>query len=67
MRLLDEWHAEMMETSDSAADPMWTVMQEGGPFHVRSNLAGYCERLRATGRAHHADALERRHRARCWK
>ena len=65
--LLGRWHADMMDSSDSAADPLWTVMQEGGPLHVRAELASYCERLRATGRVHHAEALERRHGARCWR
>lgn len=67
MRLLDEWHGEMMDTSESATDPLWTVMQEGGAFHTRTNLASYCERLRSTGRAHHAEALERRHGKRNWQ
>jgi len=56
--LLDEWHADMMSTSEHAADPLRTVMREGGPFHVRGELENYCRRLRATGRAHHAAKLE---------
>ena len=67
LALLDRWHADMMSSSESAEDPMWAVMQEGGPFHVRANLASYCERLRDTGRGHHADALKRRHGQRCWQ
>ena len=62
-KLLEEWHAEMMETSDSQVDPLWTVIREGGPFHVRGRLREYCEYLRQTGRARHAEALERRHRS----
>lgn len=58
---LETWHAEMMATSESDADPLWTVIREGGPYHTRGMLARYCERLRATGRAHHADALLARH------
>jgi arylsulfatase A-like enzyme len=60
---LHEWHAEMMAASESDTDPMWTVMREGGPFHTRGRLERYCQRLRDTGRAHHADALMRRHGA----
>ena len=55
--LLEAWTAEMMTGSDSATDPMWTVLREGGPFHTRSRLDAYCQRLRQTGRAHHADFL----------
>jgi arylsulfatase A-like enzyme len=57
--LLDEWTAAMMDTSESPEDPLWTVMREGGPYHTRGRLAAYCERLRATGRAHHAEFLEK--------
>ncbi len=56
--LLEDWTAEMMTTSESPVDPLWLVMREGGPFHTRGKLVGYCERLRATGRAHHAGFLE---------
>lgn len=62
VRLLEEWHAKMM-SSESQIDPLWTVIREGGPFHVRGRLREYCEYLRQTGRAHHAEALERRHRS----
>jgi len=59
--MLDEWHTKMMETSDSRVDPLWTVMKEGGPLHTRDALEKYCERLRASGRAHHAERLEKKH------
>lgn len=58
---LHQWHAGMMATSDSATDPLWTVMREGGPYHARGQLARYLERLRATGREQAAMELERRH------
>ena len=58
LALIEQWTAEMMAGSDCAVDPMWQVMQEGGPFHTRGRLADYCRRLRATGRARHADFLE---------
>jgi len=56
--LLEQWTGDMMSRSTSAEDPMWLVMREGGPSHTQNQLASYCERLRATGRAHHADFLE---------
>jgi arylsulfatase A-like enzyme len=54
---LDAWYAEMAQP----IDPMQTVMEEGGPFHTRGQLARYCERLRETGRGHWADALAAAH------
>jgi arylsulfatase A-like enzyme len=57
--LLDDWTADMMAKSESPVDPLWTVMQEGGPYHTRGRLGAYAERLRATGRAKHADFLEK--------
>jgi len=59
--LLEEWRGEMMKRSSTNIDPLMTVMREGGPFHCRGELPAYLKRLRATGRAHHADALEKRH------
>jgi choline-sulfatase len=57
LALLEGWLAEQMASSPAAVDPMWTVLREGGPFHTRGKLESYCERLRATGRGHHADRL----------
>jgi arylsulfatase A-like enzyme len=56
--LIEQWTDEMMRTSTSQIDPMWTVMAEGGPYHSRGYLESYCKRLRETGRAHHADFLQ---------
>ena len=58
---LERWTAGMMETSASGKDPMWTVIREGGPYHSRGWLRAYVERLKATGRGHHAEELLRRH------
>ena len=58
---LEAWTGEMMATSDCDTDPLWTVIREGGPYHTRGFLREYCERLRQTGRAHHAEALMARH------
>lgn len=58
--LIEQWTAEMMSASRFREDPMWTVMREGGPFHTRGErTTNYLKRLRDTGRAHHADFLEK--------
>ena len=64
MRLLDEWVTEQMKKSDSPADPMWTVIQEGGPFHTRGDMAldSYLEKMRKQDRHEAADRLESRYR-----
>ena len=59
---LAEWQQAMARRSQADVDPMWTVLQEGGPYHVRDDLERYVERLRATGRAHHAERLLAAHR-----
>lgn len=62
-RLLEAWHGEMMFKSETDIDPLMTVMREGGPYHTRGELPAYLARLRATGRADAATALEARHPA----
>ena len=62
LALLERWQAEMMAGSDSAVDPLWTVIREGGPWHTRGRLEAYVERLRQTGRAAQAEALLTRYR-----
>ena len=57
--LLEQWTTDMMTASPYVEDPLWQVMAEGGPFHTRSSLAEYCARLRASGRAQHAEFLEK--------
>jgi len=61
MRYLADWEHEMMLTSRANVDPMMTVLREGGAYHTRGFLPGYLERLRATGRAGHAEKLARLH------
>ncbi len=60
-RYLLDWHQQMMMTSRSDVDPLWTVIREGGPFHAKGNLPAYCERLKKTGRAKGAEELMKRH------
>lgn len=61
MRLLDEWHGQMMQTASHPQDPMWTVINEGGPLHTRGQLPDYLRRLRATNRAELAEKLAAKH------
>lgn len=61
-RLLLKWHDEMMLSSNSVIDPLWTVISEGGPFHTIGHLDEYLVRLRETGREEGAKELERRHK-----
>lgn len=61
MRMLGEWECEQMLTSQTNVDPMMTVLREGGSHHTRGCLPAYLERLRATGRAAHAERLARLH------
>jgi arylsulfatase A-like enzyme len=61
LALLERWQAQMMATSDSDVDPLWTVMREGGPLHTRGWLERYCQRLRDSGRGALAERLAARH------
>lgn len=61
-RKLLAWQETMMESSPSPIDPMWTVMQEGGPYHTVGELPGYVRRLETTGRADKAAQLRGRYR-----
>lgn len=71
-RLL-RWHDRQMATvvrrSSDAIDPLWTVIQEGGPYHARisrmhpgrpgiEGFGNYLERLVATGRSEAAAQLK---------
>ena len=59
--LLERWLAEAMVSASHPQDPMWVVLHEGGPKHVRGNLPRYLDRLRATGRERWAKHLAARH------
>jgi arylsulfatase A-like enzyme len=58
--LLEDWTKAQLERT-GLGDPMDTVRAEGGPFHVRTHLGPYVERLRATGRGEWARVLLERH------
>lgn len=59
-KLLDAWREEMLSSSPHP-DPMDEVLAEGGPFHVRGELAAYLPRLRETGRGAWTDHLAERY------
>ena len=65
-RLL-RWHDQQMAKMPAPkTDPLWTVIQEGGPFHAQhagpnSPLPKYLQRLEATNRAAGAAALRRKY------
>ncbi|MHA1688052.1 MAG: sulfatase [Promethearchaeota archaeon] len=52
LQLLEDWQWEMMKTSETRIDPIWTVIKEGGPHHARYELKGYLKRLKKSGREH---------------
>ncbi len=60
LRCMDEWMGEQMYRG-LRGDPFWGVIAEGGPLHANANSQNwqeYLDHLRATGRGHHADALD---------
>lgn len=61
--LLERWQAAMMRSATHPTDPMWTVLAEGGPKHIRGQLPDYIRRLRLTGRDEWASMLEARYPA----
>jgi len=57
---------ERLSAACSLGDPFRQVQSEGGPYHARvdgPDWAPYLERLKTTGRAHHADWLVANHNA----
>jgi arylsulfatase A-like enzyme len=57
---LDSWVATELARSYADRDPLETILEEGGPYHVQGELPGYLDHLRATGRGHWADVLAAR-------
>ena len=56
--LLLKWQDEMMKKSLYQTDPLWTVMKEGGPYHVHGQLEGFLKRLEDTSRNDQAGKLK---------
>lgn len=59
--LYSEWYDDMMLSSENTIDPLFTVINEGGPFHARGYLESYCRRLENTGRTEGAKRLKEKH------
>jgi arylsulfatase A-like enzyme len=58
---LTEWHDLMMMTLDSPTDPLWVVMNEGGPYHAKGALKKYSDILKGTDRAWAIEEYKKRH------
>lgn len=61
LSILGNWHGEMIQDAARGRDPLQNVIAEGGPYHIRGQLADYLVRLRDTDRGAFADALEEKH------
>ncbi|MEK6645044.1 MAG: sulfatase [Candidatus Firestonebacteria bacterium] len=57
LKLLEQWHKDMVDSSDTKIDPMDTVLKEGGPFCTRYDAQKYANRLNKTGRKKHAQKI----------
>lgn len=57
---LGVWTETQLRRSLVTRDPLETIIDEGGPFHVRGHLDPYLERLEATGRGAWAAELRER-------
>lgn len=61
IRRLEKWTADQLARADRPVDPLWTVMEEGGPHHANDfaeDTRKFLAWLRESGRGHHADWLE---------
>ncbi|WP_178021423.1 sulfatase [uncultured Paenibacillus sp.] len=58
---LNDWHDDMMASMTYDVDPLWTVIQEGGPYHAKGHLPYYVKHLEQTGRADAISELKKRH------
>ncbi len=59
---LEQWYTDMTTNTPDSVDPMWHVMQEGGPYHTRGRLDYYAEILRNTNRNGCAERMIDRHK-----
>jgi len=60
-QLLASWTDEQLARTYARQDPIRTVLDEGGPFHVRGHLEEYARRLEETGRGRWVAPLRERH------
>ncbi len=56
-----DWLDEMMKTSQYKIDPLWLVLDEGGPYHSRGRLKEYCNWLQKTERQWAIKKQKKRH------
>jgi hypothetical protein len=56
-RYLCEWYDKMMQSNDNDKDPLWTVVREGGPHHIKGYLEQYGKQLENTSRSEGAKEL----------
>jgi arylsulfatase A-like enzyme len=59
LALLGEWGAAALLRSPTGVDPLWQVLEGGGPWHARVDRDWYLRRLRSTGRGNWADVFEK--------
>ncbi len=61
--MLSDWHDQMMSqmVHSCTIDPLWTVLNEGGPFHTRGCLDNYCKRLEQTRRSAASKELRKKY------
>ena len=61
-KIILDWQEENMKRSHTGVDPMWTVVNEGGPYHANiRDLPNYLKRLENSGRADSAAELRKRY------
>ncbi len=59
--MIEEWHGRQVMRSTTGIDPLWKVLCEGGPWHMRAQSREYFERLRKTGRGEWAERIASAH------
>lgn len=60
-RILLEWWEKMLQTEGVTQDPLFRVLQEGGPYHAKGNLLKYIEHLNNTNREEAVKKLKRKY------
>ncbi|MCD8011721.1 MAG: sulfatase-like hydrolase/transferase [Lachnospiraceae bacterium] len=60
-KIILDWHDRAMLESSDFRDPMWTVLQENGPYHTWNSLPDYIKRLEQTDRAEGARRLREKY------
>ncbi len=58
LAILSEWRSDALGKTADGIDPLWTVVNGGGPWHTRVDVPWYLQRLRDTGRGQWAEHFE---------